>query len=44
VAERRHWDVVHHLERMDSRYPLPDEAERAAAAEAIRLLETDGRP
>jgi len=34
--------VVHHLELMDPRYPEPDEAERRAAAEAVRLLEADG--
>jgi PPK2 family polyphosphate:nucleotide phosphotransferase len=34
--------VVHHLELMDPRHPEPDEAQRRAAAEAVRLLLDEG--
>jgi PPK2 family polyphosphate:nucleotide phosphotransferase len=34
--------VVHHLERMDPRYPEPDEEAARAAAEARALLEAEG--
>jgi PPK2 family polyphosphate:nucleotide phosphotransferase len=34
--------VVHHLERMDPRFPEPDEATQRAWAEAVRLLEAEG--
>jgi polyphosphate kinase 2 (PPK2 family) len=33
--------VVHHLERMDPRYPERDEEARRAAAEAVRLLQAE---
>jgi PPK2 family polyphosphate:nucleotide phosphotransferase len=33
--------VVHHLERMDPRFPEPDEETRRAWAEAVRLLEAE---
>jgi len=34
--------VVHHLERMNPSYPVPDEQAARAAAEALALLEAEG--